>query len=369
MDKLAAVGAAAVFSAVAAWAYAVEAIDRGGMHFDTTSRSLYGDSPAAGGGRGVTPWHGHSKDHRPDLKPIRLTCFVNREGVPLMGTVEDGNRSDKRLNRAQIDRIVQAFSPEALRDLVYIADSALVTGPHLDALAAAAITWLSRLPDTFGVAATAKATAWAAGAWIPVGRVAESPHAATYAASEQTGTMGDRSYRLVVYRSSSLDRRKAKTLERELAQARTAAERAVDTLTAPDCACAADAEAAATAFRATAPRWWPCRTTVGPVTVTDTRPHRGRPRRDVPAPAHTVYRVRVTWGPRDEAAVQTELARRSTRSCSSRRFRRRAMTPPPCCGNTRARLAWSNGFISSRIRRLWMRCSCRSRSGLRPSAT
>jgi hypothetical protein len=33
-------GAAAVFSAVAARGYAVEAIDRGGMHFDTPSRSL-----------------------------------------------------------------------------------------------------------------------------------------------------------------------------------------------------------------------------------------------------------------------------------------------------------------------------------------
>ena len=229
-----------------------------------------------------------------------------------MGTVEDGNRSDKRLNRDQLDRIVRAFSPEALRDLVYIADSALVTGPNLDALAAADLAWLSRLPDTFGVAATAKAAAWAADAWIPVGQVAASPHAATYTASEQTGTIGDRSYRLVVYRSSSLDRRKAKTLERELARARATAERAADTLTAQDFACAADVEAAAAAFRAAAPRWWPCTTPVGPVTVTEKRARRGRPRRDDPAPTHTVYRVQVTWGPREEAAVQTELERRST---------------------------------------------------------
>ncbi len=312
LDKLAAAGAAAVFSAVAARAYAVEAIDRGGMHFDTTSRSLYGDYPTADGAHGVTPRHGHSKDHRDDLKQILFTCFVNREGVPLRGTVEDGNRSDKRLNRHQIARIVQAFSPEALRDLVYIADSALVTGPNLDALAAAEIAWLSRLPDTYGVAATAQAAAWAADAWIPVGRVAASPHAATYAASEQTGTIGDRPYRVVVYRSSRLDRRKAKTLERGLAQARSIAERGADALTAQDFACAADAEAAAVAFRATAPHWWPGTTAVAPVTVTDKRPHRGRPRRNELAPTHTVYRVQVTWGPRDEAAVQTELARRST---------------------------------------------------------
>ncbi len=312
LDKLAAAGPAAVFSAVAARAYAVEAIDRGGMHFDTTSRSLYGDDPTADGTHGVTPRYGHSQDHRDDWKQMLLTCFVNREGVPLMGTVEDGNRSDKRLNRQQIDRLVQAFSPEALHDLVYIADSALVTGPNLDALAAIPLAWLSRLPDTFGVAATAKAAAWAAATWIPVGRVAQTPHAAPYAASEQTGTIGDRLYRLVVYRSSSLDRRKAKTLDRDLAQARATAKQAAAALSAQDFACAADAEAAATTFAATAPRWWPCPTTVAPVTVTEKRPHPGRPRRDAPAPTRTIYRVTVAWGRRDDEAVRTELARRST---------------------------------------------------------
>ena len=312
LDKLAAAGPAAVFSAVAARAYAVEAIDRGGMHFDTTSRALYGEYPTADGTHGVTPRHGHSKDHRDDLKQILFTCFVNREGVPLMATVEDGHRSDKRLNRQQIDQIVRAFSPTAMQDLVYIADSALVTGPNLDALAATPLAWLSRLPDTFGVAATAKAAAWRADAWIPIGRVAQAPRAATYAASEQTGTIGDRPYRLVVYRSSSLDRRKAKTLDRELAHARAAAEQAATALTTQNFACAADAEAAAATFQATAPRWWPCTTAVAPVTVLAKRPRRGRPRRDDPAPTHTVYRVQVTWGLQNETAVQTELARRST---------------------------------------------------------
>ena len=47
MDKLAAAGPAAVFSAVAARAYVVEAIERGEMPYDTTSRSLYGDDPTA----------------------------------------------------------------------------------------------------------------------------------------------------------------------------------------------------------------------------------------------------------------------------------------------------------------------------------
>jgi len=99
---------------VAARAYAVEALDRGGMHWDSTPRSLYGRYPTADGAPGVRPRHGHSKDHRPDLKQILFTCFGNRDGVPLMGRVEDGNRSDQRLNGEQIARVVVACSPEAL---------------------------------------------------------------------------------------------------------------------------------------------------------------------------------------------------------------------------------------------------------------
>ena len=117
-----------------------------------------------------------------------------------------------------------------------------------DPMAAADLARLLRLPDMFGVAATAKAAARAEGAWIPVGRVPAAPHAAW----EQRGTIGDRPCRLVVYRSSSLERRKAKTLERELVQARAAGERVADALTPQDFAWAADPEATAATFRATA---------------------------------------------------------------------------------------------------------------------
>ncbi len=311
LDQLAQAGPAAAFSAVAARAYAVEALDRGGMHWDSTSRALYGRYPTADGVPGVTPRHGHSQDHRPDWKQILFTCFVNRDGVPLMGRVEDGNRSDKRLNAEQIAHLVAAFSPEALQARVYIADSALVTGPNLDALDAAGMTWLSRLPDTFGAAGTAKAAAWAAATWTALGPVAARPHAATYWAAEHTATIRDRPYRVVVYRSSHLDQRTAKACDRELARIRMAADRAAAPLAHEGFPCAADAEAAATAFRATAPRWWPCTTTVGTVTRPAPRPRRGRPRADTPPAVVTTYHVTVAGGPRDETAVRAELQRRS----------------------------------------------------------
>ena len=80
-----------------------------------------------------------------------------------MGRVEEGHRTDNRRNGEQIPYLVAAFSPAALQDLIYIVDSALVTRPNLEALRAAGTTWLSRLPDNFGAAGTAKAAAWAVG--------------------------------------------------------------------------------------------------------------------------------------------------------------------------------------------------------------
>ena len=180
--------------------------------------------PVSHGGRGdgVTPRHGHSKDPRPDVKQILFTCFVNRDGGPLLGRVEDGKRSDQRRNGEPIAHLVAAFSPAALPDLIYIADAALVTGSNLDALHSAGITWLSRLPDPLGVAGAAT--------WTALGPVAARSHAATYWAAEHTATIRDRTYRLVVCRSSRLDQRKAKAFDRELARIRTAADRAAATL-------------------------------------------------------------------------------------------------------------------------------------------
>ncbi len=62
-------------------------------------------------------------------KPIRFTGVVNRDGVPLMRGVEEGHRSDKRLNGRQTVHVVAAMSPAALLALIDTADSAQVTAP------------------------------------------------------------------------------------------------------------------------------------------------------------------------------------------------------------------------------------------------
>lgn len=217
LDKLARAGPATVFSAWTLAASAHDGITLNTGHFDTTSRAVagaYADTEDAA----VHPAYGYSKDHRPDLKQLLMTLFVNREGVPLFGTVESGHRSANTLNAARIDRFITALGPEQRRQLISVADSALVTGPNLARLAA--------------------------DAWVPVGRLALRADGATYGASEHAGVIDGRSYRLVVSHSSARDSRAARAVDRALAAERAVLERTARTLAAEGFACEADARAA-----------------------------------------------------------------------------------------------------------------------------
>ena len=110
-----------------------EAMDLPFVHFDTTTRVLYGaygfegseEDPLDGlfsptpvlplsplGRRPVQPAYGHSKDHRPDLKQITLALAVDRHGLPLLGSIKDGNASDKVSNLETLDEILAFFPPD-----------------------------------------------------------------------------------------------------------------------------------------------------------------------------------------------------------------------------------------------------------------
>ncbi|EQD24498.1 MAG: hypothetical protein D084_Lepto4C00427G0003, partial [Leptospirillum sp. Group IV 'UBA BS'] len=119
-----------IFSMVVANALTRENVERRFTHFDTTSRTVYGEykeNPPADETKEpespkertpVQPKYGHSKDHRPDLKQILFKLFVNRDGIPLFAEVRDGNLSDKTANREMISELCRLFSPEELKKMV-----------------------------------------------------------------------------------------------------------------------------------------------------------------------------------------------------------------------------------------------------------
>ena len=310
LDKFAAADPAKVFSAICARAATIEAVDRRFTHWDSTSMSVFGeyDGPAPNDGVNVT--YGHSKDHRPELKQIMFSVLGNGEGFPLWGGVHAGNSSDKKLNNETIDQIREAFSTEELRTLIHVADSAFVTGPNLAAAAKVGLRFISRLPENYSVAAAVKALAWQ-GDWIDVGPVAVRRQATSYHASEQQAEIGGRPYRLVVFRSSQLEKRKAATFDKELDTQRAELDDSARALGRQAFACQADAETAAGAWLLQAGYHL-----LDAQVVEEAQPlrrhQRGRPRKDEPTPTRRIYRVVGTVRGRDTTMVETEKQRRST---------------------------------------------------------
>jgi transposase len=119
-------------------------------HLDTTSFTVHGEYKELGeeGIEVIEITHGHSKDHRPDLKQAVLSLVVNGpSGAPIFMEPLNGNNSDKVSFQETIKK-VNAFKKQinVERDFKWIADSALYTKSGL--LKMNDFTWLTRVPHT-----------------------------------------------------------------------------------------------------------------------------------------------------------------------------------------------------------------------------
>lgn len=121
-------------------------------HLDTTSLSVEGDYNSAEKPDVIKIAHGHSKDHRPDLKQLMLSLIVTGDSsFPLWMETLDGNSSDKSNFHETISN-VKAFHSQIDFDnsSKWVADSALYTKDKL--LKLSDYLWLTRVPETIGEA-------------------------------------------------------------------------------------------------------------------------------------------------------------------------------------------------------------------------
>lgn len=226
------------------------------IHADTTSISLAGSyeqthsdeayQQAHPDRRVLNIRHGYSKDHRPDLKQLIYGLVVSGEGLPLMGDVQDGNTSDKAWNKNMIDEIQQSFLDPG--QVIYVADSALITPDNLAKMALHNMRFVSRLPETYNLAGKLKERAWSADRWEPIGRIAQSAKGAIYHAQSFIDTLEGRTYRFIVVYSSALDQRKMKTIQKQIERERSAIAKAEKELQKQTYNCEEDAGKAMKAF-------------------------------------------------------------------------------------------------------------------------
>ena len=147
LDRLYDMGTMKLFTACAVRAVTRFGLERRYVHFDTTSRSVWGEYQFAE--EQDVPFrvtYGYSKDKRPDLKQFVLSMLCVDRAVPIWGKPEDGNASDKTLNTTLLSEIAQLLARHGVQPgaYIYIADAALVTEDNLAALGDS--LFITRLP-------------------------------------------------------------------------------------------------------------------------------------------------------------------------------------------------------------------------------
>src|SRR5262250_372438 len=222
LDRLYDFGTMRLFTACAVRASMRFDLERRYVHFDTTSRSVWGDYQFAE--TQDLPFqvtYGYSKDKRPDLKQFVLSTLCVDRVVPIWGKFDDGNASDKALNTTLLSEIAHLLAHYGVQPgaYIYIADAALVTA---DNLAALRDTWfITRLPATYRACGRVIAEAVARNDWEVVGVLAQTPPTqhrpgTFYKVAEASVTLYGKAYRAVVVHSSSQEQRRQQHLAREI---------------------------------------------------------------------------------------------------------------------------------------------------------
>lgn len=250
LDKLFDTGTQRIFSQIAQNAIGVFDIDPRRIHFDTTSISVYGDYDFIDPPLNIT--YGHSKDKRPDLKQFLISMLCVDRNIPILGTTEDGNASDKTLNNELMGSISRHMARHGIEPgaFVYVADSAFVTPNNLKRSKENDVNFLTRLPATYNECARAISDAVGADNWIAFGTLNQTPAtkkrpAASYRGYETTVKIDGEPYRAIVVHSSAHDKRRHKRIDRLLEQKRKELEATCKKINSGPFFCQADAEAAA----------------------------------------------------------------------------------------------------------------------------
>lgn len=192
----------------------------GDVHLDRTSVSLYGaythepEYPEE-----LEVIFGASKAHRPDLKQFTVGMAVNKDGLPLLADIGDGNQPENPWFRKFIPRFDEHYSKENLETFAAIGDAAFVSEENLNRLfssdRASQISFISRLPATYKEEKWVRSRALSGlGQWINLGKMSEEKNASSYKCYTDRVSIGGVVYRALVYSSTSLEQRKEHSLQK-----------------------------------------------------------------------------------------------------------------------------------------------------------
>jgi transposase len=306
LDRLYEVGASKVLAAVALRAVKLFDLDTTHVHHDTTSHSVYGDYDLYGEEAPDQPFvitFGFSKDHRSDLKQLVHCLICVDDGISIYSKCENGNLSDKTVNRNLIPKMMERMAELGQDNFLYVADSALVTPENLALMDdwTSGFRFVSRLPASYKECGRAIAKAVMQDSWHDLGTLSEEPATSKRKPAHYHGfeTMVDLYgvwYRALVLHSDAYDERRAKKLERTLERDKVEVERIASEQEKIEYACRPDAQAAVSRLPKGRFHELAGRIEERPIYTT------GRPKADGTRKIRrTTYRLKIDLRPREDA--------------------------------------------------------------------
>jgi transposase len=322
LDKLSAVNCQRMFETVCLNMLQHHSLDITLTHSDTTSVSvegMYGEKVVEEASQNEQqPFeitYGHSKDHRPDLKQVKLGLSVQQNGLPLSGELLSGNKSDQVWNPHAVQGLSELLLEKGYEKVIFLADCALVSTETLRKLAEQKIQFISRLPETFAVAEELKKEAWKKPEdWEYFGTLVEKPtdKTAIYKGWKATRKIGEESFVFVVIHSSNLEQRKERSLEKSAERTQKELRRESVELQKQNYACEPDATREGEKLKKVAEsKGFESDMRVKKEEVAFYG-HKGRPKRGEKAEIQTHWKVEVTIG-----EMRAELKEEKKRQAST----------------------------------------------------
>ena len=269
------------------------------LHNDTTTMSLQGEYEQEEGDLDAVPiliTHGHSKDHRSDLKQFVISLIMSDSLSVFIQTLS-GNTSDKTHFREIVKQYGQSLKESWGEDKIWVRDSAGYTEDTIKAISDD-YKWISRVPETITAAK----------------EILESVDMEKTCSSSLNGyrifstemEYGGVNQRWIVVFSEKAFARERKTLEKKIGTEKEQAEKTVGHFSHKEFHNEEDAQNAAQEL---AKKWTYHK--IGATEVVTRKKKkdggRGRPRKD--EPTLTLYRLNVTFV-EDKSAIEKETLRK-----------------------------------------------------------
>jgi len=235
LDAIAAYGPTRLFTGIALQMLSRTRTGTLRLHYDTTSINVTGEYDSGFNTRLIQIVHGHSKDHRADLKQFIISLVTNQHGIPLFMEPLSGNESDKKTLLRTIEEVRKNLVTD--ETIYHMADSAVYSAENIAHLGNQCF-WITRIPETIK---EAQQIVQSDPGWVKC-------QDARYKYATFTSSYGGIPQQWVLFRSEEQYRKSLQTYEKNLDKDLQRDQTALHKLCVKGFACEADA-------RMTVERW------------------------------------------------------------------------------------------------------------------